>query len=128
MEGDAPVLMATTSLSGIVNLIYEVHAGSLAATISPTLGAAGRAGFMAGTHGTRPCAAVPHGSGARVWGVMVVAFPEIAKAHAIEADLDGEHRRIARSLAQEFDDRLKGIEGMMDQNVLFADAAEDVFL
>src|ERR1039458_1095432 len=85
MEGDAPVLMATTSLSGIVNLIYEVHAGSLAATISPTLGAAGRAGFMAGTHGTRPCAAVPHGSGARVWGIMVAAFPGIAQAAEIAA-------------------------------------------
>src|ERR1039458_2819278 len=79
MEGDAPVLMATPSLSGLVNLIYEVHAGSLAATISPTLGAAGRAGFMAGTHGTRPCAAVPHGSGASGRGIMVVALPDIGE-------------------------------------------------
>src|ERR1017187_7979117 len=80
MEGDAPVLMATTSLSGILNVIYEVQAGLLAATIRPTCGAAGRTGFMAGTHGTRFCAAVPHGVGASCDGIIVVAFPEIAKA------------------------------------------------
>src|ERR1022692_5147444 len=76
MEGDAPVLMATTSLSGILNVIYEVHAALLAATIRLTRGGAGRAGFMGGTHRGWP--AVPHCAGARVTGIIVLACPEIA--------------------------------------------------
>src|ERR1700729_2813801 len=79
MEGEEPVLMATTSLSGMVYLMTELHAGSLAATMSPTgFGGGGSAGFMAGTHAGAP--SEPHCSGASFSRTRVVAFPERAKA------------------------------------------------
>src|ERR1039458_7909583 len=58
MEGDAPVLMATTPLAGILYVIKEDHAGSLAATTSPAMGAGGRSGFMAGKARWRPLAGI----------------------------------------------------------------------
>src|ERR1039457_1502330 len=80
MEGDAPVLMATTPLAGILYLIKEDHAGSLAATTSPAMGAGGRSGFMAGMHGCRPCAGVPHGGGALAFGTNGGAVSPSGKA------------------------------------------------
>src|ERR1700683_2107366 len=75
--------MATTSLSGILNVRYEVQSGLLAATIRPTAGGAGKAVFMAGTH-WGPLKTVwpfvPHCTGASPCGISVVAFPERAKA------------------------------------------------
>src|SRR5580692_6318794 len=61
--------MATTSLSGILNVMYCVQFGSLAATISATCGGLGNFLFWGGGCG-----------GARLAGIIVVAFPEIAKA------------------------------------------------
>src|ERR1700677_1925558 len=55
------------------------HAGLVAATMRAIgLGGGGSCGFMGGTHAGAPFD--PHCSGARVAGIMVVAFPARAKA------------------------------------------------
>src|SRR5712692_2062118 len=61
--------MATTSLSGILNVMNVAHAGSVAATMSPTCGGGGNAGFVGGGGGGASCA-----------GMSVVAFPDMANA------------------------------------------------
>ena len=49
-------------------------------------------------------------------------------AHAVQADLDGQHVGIVRRLAQEIDHRLERIERMVQQDVLAADAARRVLV
>src|SRR5580698_8326687 len=61
--------MATTSLSGILKVMYCVQLGSEAATISATCGGFGKFLLVGGGCG-----------GARLAGMIVVAFPERAKA------------------------------------------------
>src|ERR1700684_4179187 len=81
MEGDEPVLMATTPLSGMVNGMSLVQAGLLAATMRLTCGGGGRFGLMAGTHGGDGgvVLGVPHCGGARAGEILVVPFPARAK-------------------------------------------------
>ena len=49
-------------------------------------------------------------------------------SHAVQADLDGQYRRIAGRASQKLDDRLERVERVVQQDVALADQCEHVFV